>query len=622
MKKWLGTLRTISQLGISEVLYVVWYRFSLKFGIRELFFPIEKFDLGEDLFANSATEATPYLFDKSLLLAEAEDLKKGGVLYYSKHKKNIGTPVNWFLNPFNGREYPKPEDHWTKISDFNPDFGDIKNLWEVSRFGWMPTLARASRITGDSSFPEILNNYAREWLIQNPLNQGPNWKCGQEASIRVFNLLTTSLISDQTALENEALASIVSDHLKRIQGNIRYAFAQNNNHGTSEAAALFIGGIWLNSIAPGQYPQARKYALRGRFWLEKRINKLIAEDGGFSQYSINYHRVFLDTMILVEFWRQKLDQLKFSPHFYFKVEKAIDWLCCFTDAKSGHAPNLGANDGAMLLNLHNCDYRDFRPVLQTANVIFRGNCLFGPGSWNEPLFWLGIKVPDLSEHGLGSNNRVFKSGYVKISGESSWALIRTPIFRFRPSHNDVFHFDLWYRGENVLSDSGTYSYANDRGEPPLNLKSVHSHNTISFNGDEQMPQISRFLLSEWLQADEISEVSQAEGTLLWIGRYKTPSGYTHQRSIKVVENVWWIDDELEGSFQSATIGFNFSDPNYIHKEQNILNTKAVQITVNSECIIQVKKSNRSLYYLELEEINRMEVIVRKPGRYTTIIELK
>ena len=89
MKKWLRTLRTISQLGIPEVLYVAWYRFSLKTGIRKLFFPIETFHLGEHLFVNSVTESTPYLFDKSILLREVEALKTGTFIYFSKHKKKM-----------------------------------------------------------------------------------------------------------------------------------------------------------------------------------------------------------------------------------------------------------------------------------------------------------------------------------------------------------------------------------------------------------------------------------------------------------------------------------------------------------------------------------------------------
>src|SRR3546814_4964922 len=76
-----------------------------------------------------------------------------------------------------------------------------------------------------------------------------------------------------------------------------YAVAQANNHATSEAAALFIGGSWLaaNGSRAGE-----SLVRRGRQHLEKQVARLVEEDGSFSQYSLNYHRVLLDTLSIVE----------------------------------------------------------------------------------------------------------------------------------------------------------------------------------------------------------------------------------------------------------------------------------------------------------------------------------
>ncbi len=64
--------------------------------------------------------------------------------------------------------------------------------------------------------------------------------------------------------------------------------------------------------------------------------------------------------------------IPFPQTFYQRAKAAIDWLFMLTDTTSGKAPNLGANDGAMLLNTHTCDYRDFRPSIQTASILFHG----------------------------------------------------------------------------------------------------------------------------------------------------------------------------------------------------------------------------------------------------------
>src|SRR5690606_16628052 len=100
--------------------------------------------------------------------------------------------------------------------------------------------ARAYRVFGDEKYLDALNNRLMDWSENNPLNQGPNWKCGQETSVRVMKLFTAAAIMQQADSVSESLEELVRHHLLRIQPNIRYAIAQDNNHGTSEAAGLYI----------------------------------------------------------------------------------------------------------------------------------------------------------------------------------------------------------------------------------------------------------------------------------------------------------------------------------------------------------------------------------------------
>jgi hypothetical protein len=47
------------------------------------------------------------------------------------------------------RRWESPDQHWADLKDFHPEAGDIKNIWEASRFEWVVTLARAYAISGD-----------------------------------------------------------------------------------------------------------------------------------------------------------------------------------------------------------------------------------------------------------------------------------------------------------------------------------------------------------------------------------------------------------------------------------------------------------------------------------------
>ena len=208
-----------------------------------------------------------------------------------------------------------------------------------------------------------------------------------------------------------------------------------------------------------------------------------------------------------------------------------------------------------------------------------------------------------------------------MCGSESWAMIRYPHFKFRPSHNDIMHIDLWHKGNNVLSDAGTFSYNQSGMIEKFNLKSVHYHNTVSFDGQEQMPEISRFLLGAWINPDQISEIEEVAQGYRWEGQYSVGGNQIHKRVIFVDDDVWTIEDYLMGDFKSATIGFNISDDDY-RIEKNIIFLNWGRIVAPPTGKIIVKHSRASLHYLEMHETQRVEIEVSNSEKYTTRIELK
>lgn len=550
------------------------------------------------------------------MLTEADRIVGGQIRYYGYHWKLAGTPPDWFRNPFNGSRYPDTDQHWTRLPDFHPSAGDIKNIWETSRFDWVVTLARAYAASGTEKYLVTLNEWLRDWADRNPLNTGPNWKCGQEASVRIFNLLNAAFILNQHGNPCDSLARLVYLSMERISRNIRYAVSQDNNHGTSEAAGLFIGGAWLMSLKSGKYPKAERYSRKGRFWLEDRVRKLIGEDGSFSQHSVTYHRVLTDTLCYVEFWRDQLSLKPFSQTFYEKARTAANWLSRFTDELSGNAPNLGANDGAFLLNMHSCSYRDFRSTVLLASVLFNQSVPFQDGDYDEALYWLGIDKGKFSQAALPSKNIVLKEGYTLLQNNGSWALIRWPFFRFRPSHNDALHFDLWHKGVNIICDSGTYSYNPDPAEAIPDLSSVKFHNTVCFDGRDQMVRLGRFLLGGWLKPETVSVLEELKEEVSWSGSYVDNYGNRHQRDVMALSDRWIVTDVLSGEFRTAVIGFNVKDSD-CQLEGSRLNTCFGHILLPADAKATLKQICVSEHYMELSRISRMEIEVTGPGTYST-----
>ena len=206
-----------------------------------------------------------------------------------------------------------------------------------------------------------------------------------------------------------------------------------------------------------------------------------------------------------------------------------------------------------------------------------------------------------------------------MGNEENWAMIRLPVFPFRPSHNDVFHFDLWYKGANIICDSGTYSYNAPDEESYYDYKSVKAHNTVCFDNKEQMPQISRFLMAEWLKSSHTGDIIEVGNNVQWSGSYKDNCGNIHTREIMGSANKWIIKDTLEGKFKSAQIGFNISD-----QSAKIISGSVCQFQqgkISFDGAGKLADAYVSEYYYEKESIRRLIIEVKKPGVYKTVIEL-
>ncbi|HAS8565194.1 TPA: heparinase [Vibrio vulnificus] len=506
-------------------------------------------------------------------------------------------------------EMSKP---WFKLSDFDSNVGDIKGIWEASRFDWALGLAR-DYLSGSESALDELNATAKSWLDQNTPYLGPNWKCGQEASIRVMHLAFSAKLLNQVRKTEPTLLALIKAHLQRIAPTISYAVAQDNNHGTSEAAALFIGGSWL--VINGD-KSGNRWQKLGRKWLENRAKHLIAKDGTFSQYSVNYHRVMLDTYSMAELWRRELDLPPFSKELTKRVSLATQWLYQLIDTSTGDAPNLGHNDGARLLQLTDTDYRDFRPSVQLASVVFlQASAWPEDGDYDEALALLQLRKPQ-KYLPTPASFHFDQGGYIGLRNQSgAFALFNYPKFRFRPAQNDALHVDLWRDGVNLLRDGGTFSYNAGQGYIDY-YGGTQSHNTIQFDGHEQMPRLSRFLLGAWLKA---KNVNFDEHQLTGQAGYRDYRGCEHHREVSLTETSLTVTDQISGVKNKAVLRWRLTPGDWQVQGQKVINGNH-NIFINSDVKIdrlEIVEGRESRYYYQESSIPVLEVEISSDGKITT-----
>lgn len=601
-------LRTLAALGVANLARVGLYRIGLRSGLHPV------------LRATSEVAAGPFF----RVPHPRDDLPPANPNWRNKLRwydwietDHDGNPPDWFATPFSSGKSVADRSPWWQIPDFGGD--DIKDVWELSRFSWLIAMATEAA-AGDPVAPDRINLWLASWARENPPYRGPNWKCGQEASIRVIHLLLTAAVLDQDHASLPALVELVQTHLRRIAPTLSYAIGQQNNHGTSEAAAMFVGGDFLSrhGIAAGAI-----WSRQGRHLLENRAIALIERDGSFSQYSVNYHRLMLDTFCFAEAWRQRHGLAPFSNKVLARLLAATDWLDAMVERQSGDAPNLGANDGARLLPLTATDYRDFRPSLQLASALFRASRAFEPaGPYDAPLRWLGIVAP-AKVAPLPVSKTFDDGGYHVLRTASALAVLRYPRFGFRPSQADALHLDVWYEGRNVLRDGGSFSY-NDPAGVGTFLAGTAAHNTVEFDGRDQMPRLGRFLFGDWLKTLTMEPVHSDGGRLAAAAGYRDRQGATHHRQVVLDQNSVTSIDRVGGRFGVAVLRWRLPQGDY-QVDGERLKGNGLDLTVSATgqtLDLTLTQGPESRYYRQQSQIPILEVRIGQPAEVTTTVRFE
>lgn len=560
------------------------------------------------------------------VLREADTLLNGSMAMFGLEPVTVGAPPDWHANPFSESRIRNVELHWSEYGDFSSGIEDIKTIWELSRFSWALVLARAFRLSGDQKYLERLNNWTEDWLRQNPYNRGPNWMCGQESSIRLTQGLLADTLLRNSGSSTPLMQEFVEQHCQRIGETMSYAIGQQNNHGTSEAFGLLLGGAWLRKNSSNSTVRRRgdTWYKKGRGQLERQVKHLVMNDGTFAQMSMTYQRLFVDTVAYAEWWRRYLDLPEFSDAFYARARLATRWLYNFVDTDSGDIPNIGSHDGSALYPLCEAGHRDSRPTVQLAAALFLNTrCFDGEGPWKEMLAWLNVEVPETAERSRRSQIYA-DGGFAMLCGspENSFLVGRFPSPRFRPAQSDALHIDLWRDGVNILRDGGTYSYAVSDDESRYFVGTA-SHNTCQFDGRDQMPRLSRFLFGAWLKTEALSFDSACDRPS-WSGAYTDYRGCHHSRTVSFRSGEWVVVDDLSGFEKNAVLRWRVCpDVEWSLHDHGIVSTLA-SLSCSSDSDfdrVELCTGWESRFYLSKTSLPVLEVELG-PGHHRVITRIR
>lgn len=492
--------------------------------------------------------------DRSELLTVLQDrvnqiLSKHTCYFHGQWLKS----EDWHTHPITGYRY-NPNQHWTSIPDFSETAGDIKYIWEKSRFTFLYDLIRYQHYSGED-FSEKVFSEIEDWIDRNPVNCGPNWMCSQEIGLRTFSWTFALFYYRSRPTLDQRRFEKISESLYRqfqhIAVNYRFArFAVRNNHSITEALSLYLAGLLFPF-----FPESSYWKKVGKQRFEEEISFQIQEDGTFIQHSMNYHRMVVQLLT----WAIKLAHLngdQWNEVVYERAKKSVLFLRSYQDEVTGWLPNYGNNDGTLVFPLTSCHFRDFRPQLNALATILGIDLEYGEGGWEEECVWLGIRTRERSPDNITADKPT-SNGYFVFKDSQTLTFIRNTSYRHRPYQADNLHLDIWIDGENVLQDTGTYLYNTDYYWVNY-FSGTSSHNTVQLGSYNQMKKGPRFTWFNWIKKSASSftfSYFEKETDFVFEGHFEgfreLGKGIIHRRKVtKKLKVIHWIIEDWIENFDS------------------------------------------------------------------------
>jgi asparagine synthase (glutamine-hydrolysing) len=136
-----------------------------------------------------------------------------------------------------------------------------------------------------------------------------------------------------------------------------------------------------------------------------------------------------------------------------------------------------------------------------------------------------------------------ESGHHVLRGDKlpSFAALRCGSLKQRFSQIDMLSLDVWWRGQNVIVDGGTYLF-NGSDKWHRHFVRTQSHNTVQVDGLDQMVHYRRFKNLYWTEA-KLLGFENNDSWVLCEGEhygFQRRIGCVHRRAVLFVKDDLWV----------------------------------------------------------------------------------
>jgi hypothetical protein len=325
-------------------------------------------------------------------------------------------------------------------------------------------------------------------------------------------------------------------HGLHLSENLSIYFSPNT-HLLGEAVALYAIGVLFPN-----FPGAKKWQQRSAKIVREQLDFQVKPDGSHFEQSTYYHVYALDFFLF--FYTIGGRPREFEPAL-LRMADYLDWLL----GSSRSIAFFGDDDGGRLFHPYGPRNQFGRATLTTCGILFGKENWIGANNEiaEQAAWWLG-SVPSRDREGAVPNGaRLFQdAGALFLQCGEFWLQMDAGPFGWAGaghSHADTLSLVVWWRGEEVLVDPGTFTYIGDVAQRNW-FRGTGAHNTVYIDETDQAIPAGPF---RWATKPEVELTAWAQTAELGFAdalcRYK---GFTHRRRVLLEAERLLVLDEIDG----------------------------------------------------------------------------
>lgn len=440
--------------------------------------------------------------------------------------------------------------------------GDPEWLYMLHRQRFLIDIAYAFLFTKKEVFKNYLNHFLNQFLKHNPLterNKAISWRT-LDVGLRLSNWIKILELSQYTQLissEQEAkLFQSIHEQAKYLANNLSLEKGQSNWQ------ILELKGLYAASLTCSDFIEAQVWKSKAIEYLWQSLDLQLEVDGLQREQSFMYHNEVLIAL---------LEVLQLSLNFHQKLPQLMNYI-----RKMIAVSELFMKPNGMQPAYGDSDVENMKGIFQIAQSlgIMKSSTIAESTLDFYAQLTLGNTQPRVSDDELKvMSHQLESSGIMFIKNKQDYTLFKCGLLGGGHGHDDQLHFEIFSNGQDVLIDSGRYSY--DVTKDRLLYKSAYAHNTVtidhqSFNQHSDAWGSNKVSTAVNQKMFERSGVSMVEGGHLGYMKLED-STFINRKIIYFEEGFWIISDEIFcQDYHESNTHFHFASENVDRKDGRVI----------------------------------------------------